>query len=110
MRAQLAPVVNVFPDPQDVILLEHCLDPFLTEALADGAAVLMIHDALRLIENFPAALPGQITEVGILEVKRLEQRVKAAQLEEFSPVEGAGTAASVEARILIADIVILPVP
>src|SRR6185503_8380220 len=52
---QLVPRVNVFPTEQDEVLLEHVLDLALGKAFSDGAAVLVIDLALRLIEHFPAA-------------------------------------------------------
>ena len=70
----------------------------LRELLADGAAMLVIHDAARLVENLPAALPGDVAEVGVFEIEGREQRVEAAELEKLAPVEGAGAAAAVEAR------------
>ena len=71
------------------------------EMLADGAAMLVIHDALRLVEHLPAALPGHVAEVGVFQIERREQRIEAAELQKFAPVEGAGSAAAVEAGIEI---------
>ena len=68
------------------------------ETLADGAAVFVIHHAARLVEHLPAALPGQVAEVGVFQVKGRQQLVEAAELEELAPVEGARAAAAVEAR------------
>src|SRR5687767_13195801 len=103
MRNQPRPIVNVFPAEQDEVFLQYGLDVFVAERLADGAAVLVIHHAPRLIVHLPAALPGKISEVGVFQIKRLEQRVEAAKLKELVPVESARTAAAVEAGIQAVD-------
>ena len=65
--------------------------------------MLVIHDAARLVEHFPAALPGQVAEVGVFQIEGREQLVEAAQLEKLAAIERAGSAAAVEARIEIVD-------
>src|ERR1700731_713970 len=60
--------------------------------------MLVVHDAARLIENFPTAFPALIAKVGVFQIKRPKQLVEAAQLEKLPAVEGAGSAAAVEAR------------
>ncbi len=77
--------------------LDYGLDVIVAECLADGAAVLVVDHAARLVEHFPAALPGHIAEVGVFQVEGREQLVEAAELEELAPVEGARTAAAVKA-------------
>src|SRR5579871_4007184 len=65
--------------------------------------MFVIHHAARLIEYLPTALPGAVAQIGVFEVKRPQQLVEAAQLEEFAAVEGAGSAAAVKARIRFRD-------
>lgn len=91
--------MDVFPGEQNEIFLEHRLNPRRTEMPADGAAMLVVYDALRLIQNFPAAFPGAIAEVGVFQVERFEQGIEAAEFEIFTPVERARAAAAVKARI-----------
>ena len=97
MRRQPPPIMDILPAEQQEILLQHRLDLRFAEALADGAAMLVIHHAARLIQHLPAALPRQVAEVGVFQIEGREQFVEAAQLQEFPPVEGAGSAAAVEA-------------
>src|SRR5271166_560660 len=98
MRPEPAPLVNVLPGEENEILLEDRVDCCGGEFLADSAAVFVIDHAGRLVENFPAALPGLVAEIGVFEVKRAEELVEAAELQKFSAIEGAGSAAAVEAR------------
>ncbi len=92
-----SPAVDVFPGEQDVVLLQHGIDIGGAEALADGAAVFVVDDAGGLIEHLPAALPGQEADVGVFEIEGRKEFVEAAQRKELAAVEGAGSAAAVEA-------------
>ncbi len=65
------------------------LDVLRRELLPDGAAMLVKHDAARLVEHLPAALPGHVAEVGIFQVEGRQQGIEAAQFEELVAVEGA---------------------
>ena len=58
----------------------------------------MINDAGRLIERLPTALPGEIADVCVFEIKRREQFVEATEFEKLAAVERAGSTAAVEAR------------
>ena len=98
MRGQTAPLVDILPAKQQVVFLQNVLDMLFAKTLADGAAMLVVYDATRLIEHFPAALPGHIAQVTVFQVEGLQQPVEAAQFEELFAIEGAGTAAAVEAR------------
>src|SRR5262245_46482431 len=95
--------MDILPDKQHKVLLEHGLDVSSRKALADGSAMLVIDHAGRLVENFPAALPGEISKVGVFQIKGLEQFVKAAQFQKLLAVERAGSSASVKAGIKLAD-------
>ena len=66
--------------------------------------MFVIDHARGLIQDFPAALPGQIAEVGVFQIERREQFVEAAELQKLSAVKGAGSAAAVGARIQLADL------
>ena len=101
MWNQLVPAVNVFPAEQDEVLLEDRLDLLLGEASSDGSAVLVIDLAVRLVEHFPTTLPGHVAQIRIFEIKRSEQRIEAAQLQEFVAIEGAGSAAAIETGIQV---------
>src|SRR5581483_9325755 len=63
-------------------------------------------DTLRLVQHLPAALPGEIAEVGILQVKGSEEMIEAAQLEEFTAVECARSTTAIEAGKEILNAVI----
>ena len=65
VRGEAPPLVDVLPAEQQVVLLQHGFNPVAAKALADGAAVLVIHHAARLVEHLPAALPCHIAEVGV---------------------------------------------
>ena len=103
VRGQAPPFVNVLPAEQQKILFQNGLDLRVAEALADGAAMLVVDHAARLVEHLPAALPGHVAEVGVFQVEGREQLVEAAEFEELVAVEGAGAAAAVEAREEIGD-------
>src|ERR1700693_4840144 len=66
--------------------------------LANGAAVLVIYDATRLVENFPTALPSFVAEIGVFEIEGSEQLVESAQIEKLTAIERAGSTAAVKAR------------
>jgi len=97
MAGQARQFVYVLPAKQQIVLAQYALDELRRELLADGAAVLVKHDAARLVQHLPPALPGHVAEVGVFQVERLQQRVKAAQLQELVAVESAASAAAVEA-------------
>src|SRR2546423_15469521 len=103
MRQQARRLVNVLPREQKIILFEHCLDQRFGERLADRAAVLVVNNAARLVKHFPSAFPGLVSEIGVLQVERRQERVEAAQLEEFAAVESAGAAAAIEAGKQVVD-------
>ena len=67
------------------------------ETFPDGAAMLVMHDARRLIENLPAALPRQESKIRVFEIKRREQLIEAAESKEFAAIESAGAAAAIKA-------------
>src|SRR6185503_9548313 len=110
MRNQPTPIVNILPGEQYEVFLEHRLNVGFRKVLADGAAMFVIDHAGRLVQNFPAAFPGEITKIGVFQVKRFEQLVKAAQLQEFLTVEGAGPTAAVETGIQARDVRFRTVP
>src|SRR5260370_41113835 len=103
MRNQPVPGVNVLPAKQDEILLEDGLNLLLCKSFSDRSAVLVIDLAVRLVEHFPAALPGHVAQIRIFEVKRSEQRIEAAQLPKFVAIERAGSAAAVKTGIKICN-------
>src|ERR1700722_19778544 len=98
MRDQQLPVMDIFPREQQEVFLEDPLNVFLAEALADGAAVFVIHNAGGLVKHLPAALPSQITQVRVFQIEGLVKMIEATQLQKLAAVESAGAAASVEAR------------
>ena len=65
--------------------------------LAYSAAMLVVHDAGRLIEHLPPALPGEKSQVRVFQIKRREQRIEPPELEELPAIESARSAAAVEA-------------
>jgi len=81
--------MDILPREQQEIFLENALYIGFTETASDGSTMFMIDNARGLVEIFPSALPGQIAEVGVFEVKRGEQLIEAAELQEFPPVKGA---------------------
>src|SRR5271168_4558437 len=60
--------------------------------------MLVIHLAGRLVQDFPAAFPGLVAEVGVFEIEGMEQLVESAEFEKFAAIEGAGSAAAVKTR------------
>ncbi len=78
MREQARPVVNILPGEEQEVFLQHALDIGVRKTFADGAAMFVIDDARGLVHIFPAALPGQVAEVGILHIKGREDFVEAA--------------------------------
>src|SRR5580698_6468772 len=104
MLQQAAPLVDVFPREEKKILLEHPLDVGVAKFLADGAAMLVIDDAGRLIHRFPAAFPGEVAEVGVFEIEGREDFVESAELEKFTSIECAGTTAAIGAGIEIPNL------
>src|SRR5215469_18580354 len=95
--------MNVLPGEQEKVLAEDVLDVLFAEGFSNGPAMLVINDTRRLVEHLPAALPGQITQVRVFQIERLEQFVEAAELEKLPAVEGARSAAAIEARIQFAN-------
>ena len=62
--------------------------------------MLVVDDAPRLEERRPAAFPGAVPEVDVLDVHRREHRlVEAAEREELGAVVGGGAAAGEEHRV-----------
>ena len=96
MFGEASGFVDVLPDEQQAVLLEHGVDVGGGEVLADRGAVFVVDDATRLVKDHPASLPRHVADVGVFEVERLEQSVETAQLEEFAAVVGCGSAAGVE--------------
>ena len=102
--------MHVFPCEEQEILLEDGLDLVFAKTLADGAAVLVIDNAARLVKDFPSALPRQVSEVGVFQVEGPEQGIETAQLEEFPAVERARAASAVEARVQFSYGRVYPMP
>src|SRR6185437_1056064 len=71
MRDAARRLMDIFPAEQQAVFLEYRLNLFFRKMLADGTAMLVIDDAARLIEHFPATLPRHKTEIGIFEIKWL---------------------------------------
>src|SRR5579883_2816187 len=78
MRKQTPRLVDIFPREQQIILLQDRLNPVFAKVLADGAAVLVVDDAARLVEHLPAAFPGLVSQVGVFQVKGRQQGVETA--------------------------------
>ena len=68
--------------------------------------MLVEYHAARLVEHLPAALPCHVAEVGVFQVEGLQQAVESAELEELRAVEGATSAAAVEAGKQVVDRVV----
>src|SRR5262249_34089227 len=103
VTSQARPLVNVLPAEEKEVLAQDTLDEIRRELLPDGAAMLVVDDAARLIEHFPAALPGHVAEVGVFEVEGFEQAIEATQFEKLDAIEGAASAAAVEAGEEVGD-------
>src|SRR5262245_30698848 len=99
-------VVDVLPAEEEKILLENARDVVGREGAANCSAMLVEHDAAGLVENLPAALPGHVAEIGVFEIERPQEMVEAAQLEEFRPVKGAGSASPIKAGIQAGDLIV----
>src|SRR5205823_4598690 len=97
------PFVNVLPAEEDEVLPEDGLDVIAGEGLANGAAMLVVYDATRLVKHLPAAFPGHVAEIRIFQVKGLQQPVEAAELEKLRAAEGTTAAAAVETGEEIVD-------
>ncbi len=82
----------------------------VAELASDGPAMLVVHDARRLIHDLPATFPRQITEIRVFQVKRGEQRIESTQFQKLAPVEGTRSAASVKAGIQLLDRRFDPMP
>src|SRR5262249_10173760 len=98
----------VFPDKQNEILLKNRLDVGFRKALSDRAAMFVVHDAARLIENLPSTLPGHVAKIRVLEIERPKQFVKPPQLQEFPAIKSARSAAAVKAWIQFVDLRLNP--
>src|SRR5882724_3088345 len=96
--------MDVLPDEQYEILFEDRLDVGGAKSFSDGAAMLVIDDAVRLVQHFPSALPREKSEVGVFQVERRKKFVESAQLQKFPAIERAGSAAAVEARVQVANL------
>ena len=99
VRPQAGPFVNVLPAEENEILCKNQVDLRLRELLSNRPSVFVIHDAPRLIQHFPAALPRKITEIGVFQVEGPQELVEAAELEELAAIESAGSAAAIETRV-----------
>ena len=91
--------MDVLPAKENEIPFEHQLDLCASEVLADGAAVLVIDDAARMVHHLPPLFPSHVSEVCVFQIEGSEQLVKTTELEKFSTVEGARSAAAIEARV-----------
>ncbi len=89
MLEHAARFVNVLPAEKNEVLLKDRIDVSLRKLLADWPAVFVPDQALRLVVNLPSTLPGEIAEVGVLQVERSEKFIKPAEFEKLAPVEGA---------------------
>ena len=56
--------------------------------LANGAAMFVVHEAFRLIEGLPTALPGKVPDIGVFEVKRRQDGVEGSEFQKLPPVIG----------------------
>ena len=102
MRGQFPPVVYVLPGKQNEVLLVDGVDLLGREMLADGAPVLVIDGAPRLVEHLPPPLPCHKPEIGVFQVEGRQDWVEAAEFQELPAVKGAGAAPPVEARVQVA--------
>ena len=89
--------MNVFPAIKNYVLINNGVDELFRKFLANGAAMFVIHNACRLIQHLPAALPGGEAQVCIFVVEGPEDLVESAQLQKLPAVKGAGAAAGVRA-------------
>src|ERR1039457_2658305 len=106
MRHQARPLVNILPAEENAVLPDDGLDIVIGEIPADGATVLVEYHAAGLVEDLPAALPCHVAEVGVFQVERCQQLVESAKFEELRAVEGATSAAAVEAGEEVVDSIV----
>src|SRR5260370_28574675 len=104
MRNQPVPGVNVLPAKQDEILLKDGLNLLLCKSFSARSAVLVIDLAVRLVDHFPAALPGHIAHIRIFEAERTEHRIEAAPLPKFVAIERSASPAAVKTGITVLNL------
>src|SRR5437016_13789214 len=102
--------MNDFPREQNEVLFQDRIDVRLRELLADSPAVFVKHHARGLVHDFPSALPRHVPEVRVLQVERMVKRIESAQFQEFSAVKRTRSAASIETRVEIFEIVLHTMP
>src|SRR6185369_240430 len=91
------PGARVLPQKRGEVLQEERLDPLLAPETARRAAMLVMDAAPRREQRRPAALPGAVAEVDVLDVDGREDRVvEPAEREEARAVVRRGAAAGEE--------------
>ena len=90
--------MDVFPAEEQKVLLKNRLDVIIGKLLTDRAAMFVPDLACRLVENLPAAFPGEETDVRVLEIEGREEFVKASQFQKLALVICAGATTTVGAR------------
>src|ERR1700675_3182924 len=103
MRPQARPFVYVLPAEQNEVLLKDPVDLRLRKSFADRAAVFVKYNTTRLVEHLPSALPRQIADIGVFQIKGTQQLIEAAKFQEFPAIESTRTSAAVEAWISVGD-------
>src|SRR5437867_8272839 len=84
-------VGHVFPRKEVLILSHHHFNKPISKFRLGCGAMFVNHPARRREQTFPAALPGLIRDIRILEIKRMIERIKSADCQELSAVYRAGS-------------------
>src|SRR5450759_5852435 len=97
MSGETCRFMDVLPTEEKEVLSDDAIDVSAGEPLANGAAMLMPNLAGGLVENLPAALPGQIAEIGVFEIEGPEEMIESAEFQELAAVKRGGSTTGIEA-------------
>jgi hypothetical protein len=89
MTTQQTPVMNVFPAKQQRVPPHYKVNVVALEMLANSAAVFVMHDAEWFVKHLPAALPGNVAQIRVFKIERIEDAAESAELEKLRPVKSA---------------------
>src|SRR5215471_17956317 len=86
-------IYQVFPDKQELVSSNHAVDKLISK-FRPARSAMPVHDmTLRRKQACPAALPCLPGYVGILDIKRIVQRIKPSDFCQLSKIDSARASA-----------------
>src|SRR5712692_7282861 len=80
-------VRQILPDKEVCVFANRTIDKSVSELRFAGPSMFVDHTACRSKETLPTPLPRLVRNVGIFDVKRSVERIKATDCQEFSSID-----------------------